>query len=427
MSRPQKRALITLATIAFVAITTLILGAFARGYRFDLKKKKLKPTGLLVANSIPNGAQVWIDGKLKTATDQTITLSPGKHTVEIKKPGYSIWKKSLQIGKEVAVTTDAYLFPIAPDLKALNFTGVTNPRLSPDGTKVIYFAPPPNNSPAPSPSPSQITATPANTNTLEETGLEIIDLTEKTLGHSFRPRVLVKTRPNFNFNQATVEWSPDSRMVLLSIPKAGDKEYFLLNINQTYDFTIPPLISAPPSQVSKTIAKWHKEKELEKKELFSKLPKTMTAILKKKCQHVTFSPKGTKVLYQAIAAVKIPEKLTPKKIIGASTQREARNLISGNWYVYDAKEDKNFLILKKKESKTIKIKWFPTSRHLLLIETGKKIDIIEYDGTNRTTVYAGPFENSFVFPFPSGKNLLISTSLNNNGGNPPHLYAVSLQ
>ena len=407
MNIPQKRALIAFATLIFVLLATFIIGTLARGYRFDFTGKKLKPTGLLVANSIPKGAQVWIDDKLKTATDQTIALPPGQYKVEIKKPGYSTWKKNLQIDKEVAVTTDAYLFPLAPDLKSLGFTGIINPNLSPNGTKVVYLIP-------------------IATDSLEEVGMGIIDLAEKTLGHSFKSRVLVKTRSDFNFDQTTVDWSPDSRKILLTTSQNDDKEYFILDISQTYDFTVLPIISTPPSQVLKTIARWQKEKELEKKELFSKFPEVMETILKEKCQDVAFSPDETKILYQTAKAAKIPEKLIAKEIIGASTQKEERNLVSGNWYIYDLKEDKNFLILKEEENEKIKIKWFPTSKHLLLVEKGKKVEIVEYDGTNRITVYAGPFESSFVFPFPSGKSLLISTSLNGSGKKLPHLYAVSL-
>jgi len=424
MNRPQKRALIAFTSLIFVILATFIIGTLARGYRFDFKEKSLKPTGLLVANSIPNGAQVWIDSKLKTATNQTIALPPGQYKVEIKKPGYSTWEKNLQINKEIAVTTDAHLFPLAPDLKALGFTGIINPNLSPDGTKVVYFIPPADTTASPS---SEITTAPIAIDPLKEIGVGIINLTEKTLKSSFKPRILAKTRPDFNFDQATIEWSPDSRKILLTIIQDNDKKYFILDVNQTYDFTILPIINTPPAQVLKTIAKWQNERELEKKGLFSKLPEAMKTILKEKCQNVTFSPTETKILYQAAEAIKIPEKLITKEIISASTQKEERNLVAKNWYVYDLKEDKNFLILKEENSKKTQIRWFPTSKHLLLVEKGKKIEIVEYDGTNRITVYAGPFENDFVFPFPSGKSLLISTSLNSNKEKFPHLYAISLQ
>lgn len=54
-----------------------------------------------------------------------------------------------------------------------------------------------------------------------------------------------------------------------------------------------------------------------------------------------------------------------------------------------------------------------------------RVEIVEYDGTNRTTIYSGPFENAFAFPFPNGTRLLILTTLGKDL--PPNLYAVSLR
>ena len=57
-----------------------ILGFFAiqyaQGMRFDINKFKFARTGILVATSQPNGAQVLINGQLRTATNQTIDIVP---------------------------------------------------------------------------------------------------------------------------------------------------------------------------------------------------------------------------------------------------------------------------------------------------------------------------------------------------------------
>ena len=110
----------------------------AQGYRPDFSTKSLLPNGLLVATSNPNGAQLYIDGRLKSATNTTLNLSPGEYEVEIKKDGYIPWKKTLIIKKELVTKTDAYLFPTFPDFKPLTFTGVESPILSPDGQKVVF-------------------------------------------------------------------------------------------------------------------------------------------------------------------------------------------------------------------------------------------------------------------------------------------------
>ena len=129
MTRSQKRIAISLLTLFFVLSGTILISLLARGYRPDFQEKELKPTGLLVVNSFPKGAQVFINGKLTTATNQTINLPPGEYRVTIKKPGFSSWEKNITLEKEIVTNIDAYLFPLAPDLKALTFSPTPNPFL----------------------------------------------------------------------------------------------------------------------------------------------------------------------------------------------------------------------------------------------------------------------------------------------------------
>lgn len=97
-------------TIAFIGTGAFIAIKFANGYR-PTKNGIIEGTGLLAANSFPSGAQVYINGKLTTATDDTKNLNPGNYTVEIQKDGYITWKKDLIIEKELVTQTNAVLFP----------------------------------------------------------------------------------------------------------------------------------------------------------------------------------------------------------------------------------------------------------------------------------------------------------------------------
>ena len=425
MNREKKRLIFTVATIVIVIAITLILGALARGYRFDFKKKKLRATGLLAATSTPDGASVWINGKLKTATDQTISLSPGEYEVEIKKPGYSTWKKKITIYKELVVLTNAYLFPLAPDLKAITFTQALKPQISPDGSKVVYLTQREIISSSPSPSPPPV-ATPSSSAKQQQTVIEILELGEKPFGNLNKPKLLAKI-PSLPSEAVTFTWSPDSRQILLSFTTRRGENKLLLEINKTYDFTQPPLLSLTEKEEKAIVAAWQKEKDKEKKSQEEKIPIPLEKTLKENCQKISFSPDETKILYQAQKEVSLPEKIISKKVIALSSQKETRHLTPGNWYVFDIKEDKNFLVLSSQDKNTPEIRWFPTSAHLILIYPKEKIDIIEYDGTNQTTVYKGPFEDYFAYPFPSGKKLLILTSLGGKNESASHFYAVSLQ
>ena len=115
-----------------------------------------------------------------------------------------------------------------------------------------------------------------------------------------------------------------------------------------------------------------------------------------------------------------PEKIIPP-LPAASTQKDSRQLEPDKVYVYDLKEDKNFLIPASNEAQ---ISWFPTSKHIFLAQSDK-ISIVEYDDTNSTDVYTGPFENTFAFPFPSGTKILVLTSIGKD--TPSNLYAISLR
>ena len=218
MTRSQKRIAISLLTLFFVLSGTILISLLARGYRPDFQEKELKPTGLLVVNSFPKGAQVFINGKLTTATNQTINLPPGEYRVTIKKPGFSSWEKNITLEKEIVTNIDAYLFPLAPDLKALTFSPTLNPLLSPDGTKLIYFSPQEKENPQ-----DQNATQTATLLTQERGGIWLIDLTEKPLGRSFQPRLLVKTPQSLSLEQIETEWSPDSRQILLTINSKDEK------------------------------------------------------------------------------------------------------------------------------------------------------------------------------------------------------------
>lgn len=139
------------------------------------------------------------------------------------------------------------------------------------------------------------------------------------------------------------------------------------------------------------------------------LPEKFAEILTNYAENITFSPDETKVLYTAKNDFDIPNEII-KPMPGASTQNQERNIRKGRTYVYDIKEDRNFLISDENPNLQIgkyipkinkveqKIVWFPSSRHLILAKEGKII-IMDYDGTNQQEVYSG----SYVFPnaFPT--------------------------
>ena len=89
----NKRLAITILIALFLAGTTFLAIKFAKGARFNFKEKKITETGLLVANSYPTGASVLLNGKLTTATNDTLNIPPDDYQVKIIKDGIFLGKK----------------------------------------------------------------------------------------------------------------------------------------------------------------------------------------------------------------------------------------------------------------------------------------------------------------------------------------------
>lgn len=127
--------------IPFITVATIVAGTYlavqiGKGYRPTTKG--LTGTGLLAANSFPSGAQVYLDGKLATATDDTLSLTPGQYTVTIKKEGYLPWEKTLTLQKELVTQTNATLFKSVASLTPLTLNGAATITPSPDGQKIAF-------------------------------------------------------------------------------------------------------------------------------------------------------------------------------------------------------------------------------------------------------------------------------------------------
>jgi hypothetical protein len=393
----RTRALIFFLILLLISGFTLVAVKLAQGYKIDWRGGSWRPTGLLSATSIPEGAKIFVDGELTSATNNTISLSPGIYEIEIKKDGYSSWMKILEIEKELVTKTDAYLFPTVPDLQALTFTGAADPVLSPDGTKVVYKV---------------------DGSDYTKNGIWVLDLTNLPLGISREPRLILQSAPRGrDFSQAELEWSPDSKQILVKLVQA-EEENFLIDAGSETKATALVDVSASLPLIKQ---RWLGEKDIRQAQKLAKLPEELRELLEKNTKEISFSLDETKILYTATGSADLAEEYQ-SPLPAASKQKQERSIKPGQIYVYDIKEDRNFRIMEEEEK--IHVSWFPTDKHLLLVQEDK-VEVIEYDGINRVTVYSGPFENSFAFAFPGGTRLLILTTLGKDL--PPNLYAVSLR
>ena len=83
----------TLATILLTALAVF----FAMGYRFN-QDFSFQQGGLVQIRSVPQGAQVVVDGRTEDfTTPGRVNLSAGTHTVEMRLAGYRTWQKTVTL------------------------------------------------------------------------------------------------------------------------------------------------------------------------------------------------------------------------------------------------------------------------------------------------------------------------------------------
>lgn len=376
----------TVILLTGVVVVTLLV---AQGYQFDFHKRQLTPTGILVATSDPDGAAVYLNGELKTATNNSLNLTPGRYLVKIAKDGFTPWQKDITIKSKEVFKTNAFLFPSLPDLSPVTLNGAADPTLSPDGTKIAY----------------QVASASA-----EKNGVWILDM-GRIFGPDFR-QVSSQT-------YTSLAWDPDSKQLLASSSAAT----YLLDTNQN-NLQPAPL---PAADTASLLAQWQAAAAAKSAAMTAKLPKTIAAALATSASTLRFSPDDSKILYQATASARLPLVLT-SYLPGTDPTPQARNLTATNVYVYDIKEDRNYEISNCKFQISNCV-WFPSSRHLLSY-TDHEIAVTEYDGSNRAVIYAGPFVSppaGGVFPWPNWSKIIILTSLNAPTGLGENLYSINLR
>ena len=394
MNEMRRQLVLTFSILVFLLLGTIFVVSYGRGYRlgFDKGRPDFLGTGLLVATSKPDGASVFINGHLATATANTINLSPGEYSVKIFKDGYLPWEKKIKIQKEVVAKVDALLFPTAPKLESITNIGVRNPLLDPSKTRLAYA----------------IASQSARKN-----GIYILDLTARPILTLQSASVQAVDDTVDQFSTSSFSFSPDG---LQLIATTSAQTSYLLDTNSH---------NSSPKDTTTTLSSvglgFEKQKTEKEKARIESLPKNLRPQISDKFKIIEWSLDDSKILYEASTSAALPTIIEPR-LIGTNTKEEQRNLEKGKIFVYDIKEDKNYKI-DLKSSKNLH--WYPDSEHLIYV-ADQKIDIMEYDGGNRTTIYAGPFVDGFVFPWPDSTKVVILTNL----GNPtilPNLYTIVLK
>jgi hypothetical protein len=396
------RVIFFLITLIVVGTVGLFVSYYARGYKLDLKTFKFQPNGILVLKSEPDGASVYVNGELKTATNANLSLPPGTYDVEVRKDSYFSWYKRLTIEKEIVTEADISLFKDVPSLSPVTSTGAVNPVMSEDGSKIVF------------------SILPSKDNGNDQAGLWELDTFSLPLGFGAGPRKIT----DGDMTGASYIFSPDGKQILLTISNGS----YLID---TGSLTAQNQRVNIASKKDETLNTWKAEKEVKSQDLIRNFPPELSDILSRKSSNFVFSPDNNMILYTASSSGTLPEGLV-RPLPGASTQHQERDIQIGHTYVYDIKEDRNFLITDQPVTidnidnpETGALRWMSTSKHLLLSQNGQ-IVVMDYDGTNRQVVYSGSYVAPSAFPFSNATKLLVLTNLGASLAT-PNLYTLTVK
>jgi hypothetical protein len=391
----------SLAVMAFVfslvIFGTLAVSYLARGYQISFRQgPTLTSTGLLSVTSKPKSASVYINDRLTTATDDTLNLPPGDYHIKITQDGYLPWDKDIQIKKEVVFQTDAQLFRSAPDLKPITYAGAINPTISNDGSKVIFAV--------------------ASASASQDNGLYMVEITDNPLLINKNiPRQISPNYPGTDWSQASFEFSPNSRQFIATFP--GD--IYLLSLDTP--ITSKSLLDITP-QLASIKQDWQSQTDQIIKAKIDRLPVSIQALVSTaSANDISFSTSEDKILYLATKEADLPQNIiTPPP--AQSTQQQHRDIKSQNYYVYDLKDDTNFLIGPNLDIH--QPQWLPGSTNIIYNQSDK-IKVVEYDSTNLKTVFAGKFDQNAIYVSADGNKIITLTSAYHSA--PENLYAITIR
>lgn len=379
----------TAITALIIMFISTLLYLYTAGYRLQLKQEEeapvdLRVTGMISAKSIPEGASVYIDDKLVTATDDSIPgMAPGKYQLKITKSGFTPWQKEIEVFPELVTDITAVLISQTPRIEPLTNTGAKNLVMSPSLSAIAYFS-----------------------QDEENPGVWVIPLTFNRLNiFSSTPSVVLEDTNYVKFSEGlSITWSPDEKQLLVQQSENG---YYLVDlVSDTARSLINP---------EETMQEWEEERQTNIQDFLAKLDIEEEVREKALSKESIWAPDDKKFLY---------------------VEQNAQGLL--DYKVYNLEKP---LPVGEKAVTTVfttnpndiqpKLSWYADSFHLIMVEKNPQeenkgvISLIRIDGTNKAELYNNTLYSDSVFSSPGGDKIVLLTSFRSEGSS--NLYTVSIR
>lgn len=379
-----------IVTLVLILGATTVLYLHTSGYRLNKTTDgqntlDLSKTGMISVKSVPDSASVYLDDKLVTATDDTISgVDPGIHNLKMIKKGFVEWTKDIEVFQGLVTDITAILVSQSPSLEPLTNTGARFPKISPTLTKLAYFS-----------------------NDSEKPGVWIIPLGGTGINlFKSNPTVAIQDTRFTKYSSGTaLEWAPDEKELLVQ-GDATTSQFYLIDLQTNTAQT-----TSSPQLVREN---WANKETQKRTDFVANLDVPDNIKQLAVSAKSSWAPDNKKFLY---------------------TVQQGDNL---EYRVYNFEkplpvgEKVDSVVLKTNvNDPQPKISWYSDSFHLILVDgdIGQShkgsISLIRIDGTNKVEVYNNTLYSDSVFSAPSGDKIIILTSF--KSGDQTDLYTVGIR
>ena len=369
-----------------IAGITTVLYLYTSGYRLQNDNNTtidLTKTGMVNAKSNPESANVYLDGKLITVTNDAIAgVTPGKHALKISKKGFVDWSKNIEVFPELVTDMTAVLISQSPKLEPLTNTGARNPIISSTLSKLVYFS-----------------------EDINEPGIYIIPLSGVNI-NLFRsnPNLVIKDTKVTKYSEGkSIEWSPDELNLLV---EGVNNIFYLVDLEKNTAQT-----TASPEKVRQT---WQQILTDKRRSMMIKLEVIDDTKKLALSDKAVWAPDDKKFLYPLTVDGKIQYKVyNLEKPLPIGEKSE------------------NIVFETNSIDPQPKFSWYPDSFHLIITEGNPDVDkvgiisLIRIDGTNKTEIYNNTLFSDTVYSTRDGDKVIISTSF--KSGNQTDLYTIGIR
>ncbi|MBU0649227.1 PEGA domain-containing protein [Patescibacteria group bacterium] len=198
------RFLIKILFILIFFVSAPFIISYTLGYRYNFSTRQIQKTGVLLLNSFPKDAQIFLNRKdTEKETPAVIKkLLPKEYDVEIKKTGYRTWSKKLTVQSgETTFAESIILFSESPPAPVIE-RAIIEASFSPDKNSVVY-------------------------------AVEEASWNEIWLGSPKEKKfTLIDRRETTKFINVGFAWAPGSERVYLKIQTPNGLEHLIYNISK---------------------------------------------------------------------------------------------------------------------------------------------------------------------------------------------------